>query len=442
MITLKALAEIIENKLNNTGNLTGYIFKIETDTAEIKPDGRNGNDEISYVNGLLRSLSSDVTDLTDGTIIATQNCSLNLIFRLKDEFENGALGIEGAGVYMGPFGEEQPEEGVSEGAFYYSTLNAKYTAWIAGAWYSVVPIERGLSVGQEYEYTIVTQQYEGYKNQIANIREWLNSVLQSSTCETMTDSEGTSFAVTTIYQLLGSGVRDQVQILGDSFVFNVAISYMFVQDGVNSKDIGYYLDGRRIPFQGSTTYRTPSMDGNVYAGSGTASTKNIASQANFSVAIELPALKDHTVTDAIFDFLFGDDVAELNVMHVLRIIRGNKTHDYLVSMGEVNANSETISNVGMKVTLLECPPLYDLITVSSNLYVYEYNDENTDTPNFYTTEDGTLISGDGVNMSILKPNIDGNTFVYNFSAYAGEIFISTFRIDRKDFTFISGPGGK
>ena len=71
------------------------------------------------------------------------------------------------------------------------------------------------------------------------------------------------------------------------------------------------------------------------------------------------------------DYLFGEDI---NVAHILSIVKKigirETTKNYLVTQSESQINGETIANVGMKITLMEIPPLYDLVSVSPNLYVY------------------------------------------------------------------------
>ena len=401
MITINDLLAHLKDKLNNgAGHLAstiGYVFDISVDTAEFKEDGRDENDEIKRINGLLRMTSSEVTNLTDGTIVAVQNCNLRLIFRLEDEEENGGLTIREIGEYGGEVNSlpEEPENN----AFYLYTeelgQDGVYMAYCTGAWYPVTPETTDLDLDTEYEYEIVTQRYEGYREQITTIREFLNKTLVNSVYEQMTDADGNHFAVTTIYQLVSSGMRDQVQELGDSYYFNLSISYMFVQNGLNTQDLKHYLDNARIPFSSVTVYKTPTTDGNVYAG-GSLMTKNLSSQAQFSVAYEIPAL-NNDFTAAVFEYLFGDG---LNYAHFLKIVKnGTVLCEKLVTFGETKISGETIANIGSSLTLIELPPVYDMITVGSGLKAYKRINTAVSAFNIAGSPD--------VAPSVLKVNTDG-----------------------------------
>lgn len=413
MITINDLLNHLKNKLNNgAGHLAstiGYVFDVAVDTAEFKKDGRDENDEIKRVNGLLRMTSSDITNLTDGTVVAVQNCNLRLIFRLEDEEENGGLTIREIGKFGGEVASLPAEPENNAFYLYVEELNAQgvYMAYCSGAWYAVTPETTDLDVNTEYEYEIVTQRYEGYSAQITTMREFLNNTLVNSIYEQMTDESGKHFAVTTIYQLVSSGMREQVQELGDSYYFNVSITYMFVQNGLNTQDVKHYLDGERVPFSSVTVYKTPTTDGNVYAGD-TLMTKNLSSQATFSVAYEIPALNNN-FTESLFEFLFGD---KLNYAHFLKIVKdGVLLCEKLVTFGETKISGETIANIGSSLTLIELPLIYDLITLSSKLKTYKC-----------VVEQGVgilpIVTGsEEIAPSVLKVNADGSVQFLSSTPY-------------------------
>jgi hypothetical protein len=84
MIDISILAKDLQDKLNFTSNLTGFNFKIFADTGKFKKATRSGNKVTEYTNGVLKVLSSDVSNLTDGSIFATINANLQVILRLND----------------------------------------------------------------------------------------------------------------------------------------------------------------------------------------------------------------------------------------------------------------------------------------------------------------------------------------------------------------------
>ena len=246
MIGLKTFAENLQTKLNN--NLQGLTFAIKADTKEFEKSLRIGNTVKEYINGLLTLQSSDMSNLTDGQLFATIGCRLQVIFKLK--------------------GNESDED----------------TEIIDPDTNEVVEI------------------IEGNYSKIERVRDALSSAFQTNTQEVMTDSAGKNYLVCTLYQFIETGNREQVQILGDSMSFTAYISYMIVENGINTHDIVYTLDGKVIPFQTNTAYRTPTMDANVPANSPNGATKNLSSQSNFNVSFQLPALQN-AITRAMFTSL-------------------------------------------------------------------------------------------------------------------------------------------
>lgn len=329
MIGLKTFAENLQTKLNN--NLQGLTFAIKADTKEFEKSLRIGNTVKEYINGLLTLQSSDMSNLTDGQLFATIGCRLQVIFKLK--------------------GNESDED----------------TEIIDPDTNEVVEI------------------IEGNYSKIERVRDALSSAFQTNTQEVMTDSAGKNYLVCTLYQFIETGNREQVQILGDSMSFTAYISYMIVENGINTHDIVYTLDGKVIPFQTNTAYRTPTMDANVPANSPNGATKNLSSQSNFNVSFQLPALQN-AITRAMFKWLFG---GELNTAHLLNVSYLETTgayteKNYLVTFGENTASGETIKNVGQTMSLVECWDDYEIINIPDTFFVYERTGAAVSTLTFYS----------------------------------------------------------
>jgi hypothetical protein len=206
----------------------------------------------------------------------------------------------------------------------------------------------------------------GDKSRIMIMRHYLDSVFQGNVIENMTDDDGKDYVVSSVYEFAQSGTRAQVDIIGDSYTFQTTIYYSFVQNGINTRSAIFYLDGAIIPYQSMTMYRTPTMDGNVYANTTNGATKNLVSQSTFSVAFELPALKDDT-TNKMLEYLLNGD---LNQAHLLRVNINGTIKDYLVTLGELRLIGEIVKNLGQSVTFMEAPDDYDLISFGNYLNVY------------------------------------------------------------------------
>lgn len=363
MISLKTLAERLNTTLNAL-TLQGIEFVITADTAEYNRSIRQDNDKIEKINGLLKIQTSDVTTLTSGEMVATLTCRLQIIFKLDGEEEDFAV--------------KDPETGV--------TLKTIY----------------------------------GNKSKIESIRKTLTDAFQKNEQIPLTDTDGTTYNTTIIYSLVETGERAQVNTLGDSAVFSAYIFYFFVENGINTNNVEYFIDGIKIPFQGNTTYRTPTTDGNVYANTIRGEVRNVQTQSIFSVSFELPALKND-VTKAIFSWIFE---GQLNNAHLLNIrvpsfTSGTDDYYYLVTFGENKAIGETVKNVGQNMSLVEIVNDYDLLSFPSRLYIYHAGADISAVVTGNTNDDLRFL-----NISTLQGGKKGSTL----TATEGDFIIATHAI--------------
>ena len=330
MIKLNDLAQKLMEKL---GKSTEYNFYLTTDTGKLKRDIRVGNEVYELVNGILSAGVSEVTNLVSGQDnalkYATQTATLRFIFALTNSENDNYLLSNGDSV------SELPET---------------------------------LPEGVE-----VVQVIYGNRTKISNLRTYLNSIFQGVEVEDMTDSDGKTFSVTTVYSLAESGTRDQLPVLGNSFSFYLNIYYSFVENGINTRDMVFYLDGVPIPYQAVTPERNSIIDANVYANSKNGTADNIALQSTLTISFQLPAVTNNAVTDMILEYILDGPI---NKAHLLRFSIGSKTQTYLVQIGGGRLSGDTIKNVGQGITFLPCVKRYALLTFGENIKVYSATDSN------------------------------------------------------------------
>ena len=89
MISLKQLAKTLEQGLNE--NTKGFDFSIVADTGKYKKAKREGNLITFYTNGVLTTLDSESSNLTDGTVFATMTCSLKFIVEIRNPNEDVSI---------------------------------------------------------------------------------------------------------------------------------------------------------------------------------------------------------------------------------------------------------------------------------------------------------------------------------------------------------------
>lgn len=313
MIKFSVLAERLKTKIESVNQMlgTGLNFNVVSDTGEYKKPDRVGNEVTDYINCLLSLTSSDISNLTDGTVIATQTARLDVIVRMPD-----------------------------------------------------------VSADEVYN----NEELETVAMKIEQVRAVLSTLTQSSEFvsikENSDDESSPEYSVSIIYQNAVSGERNIVANIGDSFTFSVYIYYILIQGGINTKSLVFNLDGTILPYQAVSVIKSKTYDSNVFSNTTDGSVKNTAIQSNWSATFELPAIKGN-FWDSIFEILTGED--KLNTAHVLSFSDGSNRKNYLVNIGEVTLNGETIKNVGLKVSFFESDDNYDLISLPNSYQSYTAN---------------------------------------------------------------------
>ena len=322
MIGIEILAAQIQQKLNR---VQGLNFYIATETGDLKLPEFIDNQEIEYINGVMQSISSEITNLTAGVgkslIYATQTCSLRLIVPIPNEEYDTFILKDGSVT-------SEPPQNVED----------------------------------------IVEYIQGYQTKLNAVRNRLQSIFQGITVEDMQDDDGKTFSVTTAYSLSEGRMREQAPMIGDSFSFYVTIYYSFVENGINSRDLTFMLDGVLLPSQLLTVFRTPTMDGNVYSNTKDGAVKNIASQSSFSATINMPSFDKDRATNYIIEYVMR---GKLNQAHLLTFSINGIEESYIVTYGENRLMSEPIKNVGEYITLVECPNDYELIYFSKDYFIYQ-----------------------------------------------------------------------
>lgn len=307
MIELNTLKNNLQEQLQAISNQLQYKynFNIATDTGERKKPIREGNEVTCFTNGVLSLVSSDISNLTDGTLFATQTCSLSIEVSLPDTIED---------VYY----------------------NGEFVA-------------------------------PGKETVIKQTRQILETLAQNNTYSEMQSEAGENYIVSTVYRFAQSGIREILPGEGDAFTYTMYIYYSFVENGVNTRNVTFTLDGIVFPYQANTQNRSLTYDNNVYANTTDGAVCNMPVQSNWSATFELPAVKGG-VFETMLDFILN---APLNRIHALELTINGVRRLFFVTIGEGTMNGETIKNVGLKVTFFNAVPNYYLVGLPDTIKVYE-----------------------------------------------------------------------
>lgn len=173
--------------------------------------------------------------------------------------------------------------------------------------------------------------------------------------ETVTDADGNTvekeYTVTALYSLANTGevqVRDGV---GTSITFYVNIEYAYIENGLNSNNCTFTLDGFPIPYSSAKVTKSPNVQADAFSDSGGAS-RSINVSFNRSFDFQLPAIKGADgLGKIIIDEILGGG---LNEPHTLEVKFGdNDPTTYNVIFGATDISLAGINNAGHTISLIE-----------------------------------------------------------------------------------------
>lgn len=296
----------LTNKIQNGLSGNGLTFNLFTDTGKFKRALRKFNTITDYINGIVSCTSSEITNTNDGLIVGTMTNRIEIIVRCKD------------------FEEDLYQDG------------------------------NKVAIGNETWIKQVRSVLDGYFSQAQFFNE--------------ADDDDNSFNVSVAFSFASTGMRNQVQHLGDSFSFVIYAYYNIVQAGENSRSYEVYLDGERVPYSAITPRRAPTHEQDTYNNSN-GQAKATISNTIWGLSMECPSfisLFSKTIKNYI-------EKGERNVAHLLRLKLGEEESAHLVFFGECSITAQGVLNAGQYISFMEAITDYDAISFPESLYIYAFD---------------------------------------------------------------------
>lgn len=326
MIETSKITQYIENALNSRLNalnnefFSNTEFKLFTDTGVFAEDivDKSRNSVTEYINGLVTALPSERFFLSDGLEVCTLPLRLEVTFPLEGEYDN--RGVE--------------------------TVN----------------IETG-----EIE---VTQAVIGDGQKVETIRTVIDSAFTNEQLiTTLKDNDNVEYATSVISQIATGEMRKYDGIIGYNYTFIVTFSFSFFENGLNSRQGKFYLDGVELPFTSFDMVRVKNVDNNILTTQQGLS-KVFPLFTGLTINIELPALNNSDITSTALSFLRGNE--RLNTTHILSVsLDGKQTDYYLVTFIENGASVSGVKNVGLRISFAEVVNNYEFLHFGRTFYIYK-----------------------------------------------------------------------
>ena len=246
------------------------------------------------------------------------------------------------------------DEGTFKKALKSHTEKVRYTNGVIRAGTSAVIPAAGITVATQSAVLEVVAQLiseETDDEVIAAHRAALDAFFSQFTVQRI-DVDGKSFTVSIVYSLADTGTIQLRPPISSSFTFYVNINMAYIENGLNSDDVTYTLDGLEIPSSTVRVSRNPTIESNISAGSDGRSTGRESAFVR-GWDFEMPALYRKPISDLVFEELYGNG---LNDPHTLVQTCGGKSNTYTVIFGSVFCNIEGIQNAGLAFSLVEAAP--------------------------------------------------------------------------------------
>lgn len=215
---------------------------------------------------------------------------------------------------------------------------------------SITPAQGLVIAAQSVSLQIVVQLFDKNTDDavIAQHREILDSYFKNFGVQAISDGANT-YSVGAVYSLAGTGTVEIRDGIGTSITFFVDIQYSYIQNGLNSYNCIFTLDGEVIPYTSATITKTPETQSAPYiSDGGVGECYNVAFNRTFE--FQMPAHTGDAIGQKIIGYLLGNN---LNETMQLTVNLGGTEATFDVTLGETDITLEGVSGAGHKFSLIE-----------------------------------------------------------------------------------------
>lgn len=183
-----------------------------------------------------------------------------------------------------------------------------------------------------------------------------------------TNINGKSYTGGLKFEFLDTGTRNQQVGIGDNVSYSASITYFLVEDGINSSQIAFYIDGIRVPFENAIPNRATVKQSDVASDITNHISKSIVTSSAFAVDLNLPSTNT-TIGNYLVDWLLN---GEPNVVHFLEIQWGTEREPsfYLVTFSDVNGSVQDIKTAGHSLSIVEIKEAVDFMNFPETFGVF------------------------------------------------------------------------
>lgn len=157
-----------------------------------------------------------------------------------------------------------------------------------------------------------------------------------------------TYTVSAVYSLANTGTVELRDGVGTSITFRIDIDYGYIENGLNSYNVRFTLDGYPLDYTSAKITKSPATQGDSFSDSGgKGESINVSFLRSFD--FQIPA------TTTAFGNIIMSQVLDdgLNTPHTLVMTYGSVTKTYNVIFGAVDMSLEGVNNAGHSISLTE-----------------------------------------------------------------------------------------
>lgn len=186
---------------------------------------------------------------------------------------------------------------------------------------------------------------------IRNHRAVLDAYFTAFRVELITD-DGKSYSVSMTSSIADTGepaIRPQI---GESMTWTVRIDYGFIENGLNSSNCTFTLDGAVIPYSNAVMTLRPQVETNPYS-NGDGVGKSVVTSYTRGFDFQVPAQSaENGLSEVLLLAVLDGD----KTIHTLTVTFGSVSRTYNVIFGQTNIVLNGVDNAGQNISLLEAAP--------------------------------------------------------------------------------------
>lgn len=228
---------------------------------------------------------------------------------------------------------------------------------------------------------------------------------------------------------------DVYPVLDECMVVSVYISLIFLQGGINARNVNISIDGEQVPFSNITIGRSNCLSSDVYNTAPV--TKNIATSSALSIDFSFPANADKSTQQTFLSLLGGKP----NIVHFVEVSIGS-VYDgkYLMIFENLNMNAQGVLFAGINGSLIEASDNPYVIDTPDYMQVGRFTFSDSDVETITFTATGTAyIAGEVRQLNgATTINLLSSDFAYSESDdvyYVYMISLSAMQVSGSSITF-------